>query len=784
MSKEPDGGRIGSKLGLIMPVLAACFLAASSRPGFTAPGGGGTPDPICAPEPAPRPQPEGTRQMISILKRLQSEANPLEVSFMNNEAVEISRKVLQKTTNARDGIQQEMLLAQHLLRAGRSQEALKQYEQLERDLQTYGVRMGRQQIMDLNLDKITCWLRIGEQENCISNHTSQSCLLPISQMGVHRLSRGSQGAIDALTRHLQVYTNDMSGIWLMNVAHMTLGSYPDGVPAQWRIPPKVFASDHDIKRFPEVGSAAGVDVTGLAGGSIAEDFNGDGYLDLMVSDQSWDGQLQFLHNNADGTFSNRTKSAGLLGITGGLNIIQTDYNNDGFPDVLVLRGGWLGNEGRIPNSLLRNNGNGTFDDVTSKAGLLSYHPTQTAAWFDYDGDGWLDLFIGNESWVDEGEMHPCELFHNNRDGTFTDVAAKAGVDIRHEVKGVVAGDFNNDGRTDLYLSTRDGANLLLRNDGPDEKSKESTAWKFTDIGSEAGVAEPMESFPTACFDYDNDGWLDILVIGYQAFKVGDVAADYLGQARGAARARLYHNDGDGTFTDVTAKQGLYKILLGMGLNYGDLDNDGCLDFYVGTGNPGLDTLIPNRMFRNNAGKRFQDVTTSGGFGHLQKGHGISFADLDNDGDQDVHAVMGGAFSGDTYQNALFRNPGHGNHWITLKLEGTKSNRPAIGAVIKATVQTPSGERTIYKHVSTGASFGASPFRLEIGLGNATSLLKLEIKWPSGTTTTLANLAMDQFYKLKEGATSAEVWNLKRFSLPDPDSKAAHQHAPVPIPPGL
>jgi hypothetical protein len=125
----------------------------------------------------------------------------------------------------------------------------------------------------------------------------------------------------------------------------------------------------------------------------------------------------------------------------------------------------------------------------------------------------------------------------------------------------------------------------------------------------------------------------------------------------------------------------------MGCNFGDLDNDGWLDFYVGTGDPSLSMLIPNRMFRNDGGKRFQEVTSSGGFGHLQKGHGISFADLDNDGDQDIHEEMGGAVSGDVAHNALYLNPGHGNHWITLKLEGVTSNRAAIGARIRAIVQT-------------------------------------------------------------------------------------------------
>src|ERR1051325_768311 len=212
--------------------------------------------------------------------------------------------------------------------------------------------------------------------------------------------------------------DDLSARWLLNIAYMTLGEYPDKVPPKWLIPPKTFASDYDIKRFHDVPGPLGLDVTRLSSGCIVDDFDNDGFLDVMISSFGLRDQLQFFHNNGDGTFSDRTLAAGLQGEVGVLNLIQTDYNNDGFLDVFILRGAWFGEEGRHPNSLLRNNGNGTFEDVTEEAGLLSFHPTQTAVWFDYNGDGWLDLFVGNES--NGGPVHRCELFRNNGNGTFTE----------------------------------------------------------------------------------------------------------------------------------------------------------------------------------------------------------------------------------------------------------------------------------------------------------------------------------------------------------------------------
>ena len=247
--------------------------------------------------------------------------------------------------------------------------------------------------------------------------------------------------------------------------------------------------------------------------------------------------------------------------------------------------------------------------------------------------------------------------------------------------------------------------------------------------------------------------------GYGIRNVGDIASDYLGQQTPAERVRLYRNNHDGTFKDVTRDAKLYKVLHSMGSNFGDLDNDGFLDFYLGTGDPDLTTVVPNRMFRNAEGKFFQDVTTSGGFGHVQKGHAVAFGDIDNDGDQDVYEVMGGAYEGDTAHNVLYLNPGHGNNWITLKLEGVKSNRSAIGARIKVTTS----DRAICKTVCTGGSFGCSPLRQEIGLGKATEIKQIEITWPSGLVQVLNNTKVNRFYNVREG-DEARPWSVKSFRL--------------------
>ena len=227
--------------------------------------------------------------------------------------------------------------------------------------------------------------------------------------------------------------------------------------------------------------------------------------------------------------------------------------------------------------------------------------------------------------------------------------------------------------------------------------------------------------------------------------------------------RLYHNNGDGTFTDVATTAGLDKTIIGMSGNFGDLDNDGYLDFYIGTGSPSYAMVVPNRMFRNDGGKKFQDVTTSGGFGNLQKGHGIAFADINNDGQQDIYSVFGGAYTGDKYYTALYANPGHENRWVKLKFEGVETNRSALGARVRVIVASATGERSIHRTVSTGGSFGANPLRMHVGLGDAESIEAIEIFWPkTGRTQRVPGVPMNRFYKIREGAPRAVPWEVQSF----------------------
>jgi hypothetical protein len=596
-------------------------------------------------------------------------------------------------------------------------------------------------------------LRKGEVDNCLVMSSQDRCVFPLRPGGVHHAQEGVDTAREAFQEYLALKPDDLEIKWLLNVAYMLLGSYPKDVPPAHLLAPELFESEAAMPRFYDVAMPTKLGVEDIGGGTIVDDFDGDGLLDAVMSTVDYCGSLRYFRNKGDGTFEDASARAGFLAQTGGLNNTQTDYNNDGRPDVFVHRGGW---EVPMRNSLLRNNGDGTFTDVTKDAGLLdASRSTHSVAWADFDNDGWVDVYIGHE-------LSPSGLFRNRGDGTFENVTERAGVGSVSFTKGVVAGDYDNDGWPDIYVSNIFADNILYRNNGDGT---------FTDVAAKLGVQKPLVSFPTWLFDYDNDGLLDIMVVSYPA-SVEEFVKYYLKIPPKAETLTLYRNKGNGTFEDVTAATGLGRVVPAMGANFGDLDNDGFLDMYLGTGTPSFGALMPNIMLKNDRGRRFLDVTAATGTGQLQKGHGIAFADLDNDGDEDVVLNNGGAVPGDRYGESLYENPGApGTHWISVRLWGVKTNRSAIGAKIRVRLpDASSGSALRYREVTSGGSFGANSLMQHIGIGPATRIEALEIEWPTTRTRQVfKNVPIDSVLEIREFDEQFKVLHPKRFTFAGPSS---------------
>lgn len=591
-------------------------------------------------------------------------------------------------------------------------------------------------------------LRLGETENCVMCRGENSCILPLSPAAVHTMPRGSRQAIEYFTEYLEQFPDDLEVRWLLNIAHMTLDEYPAQVDPKFRISLDHYnTNEHGIGKFRDVGHLLGINRLNMAGGAILDDFDNDGLLDIVFSSLDVAQPMALYLNRGDGTFEDRSQEAGFLEQLGGLNCTQADYDNDGLVDIYVPRGAWLQNP--IRPSLLRNRGGGTFDDVTQESGLLHPINSNAAQFADYDNDGWLDLFVC-------GEVQPSRLYRNLGTGKFEDVTDKSGLgNLPGMWKGISWFDYDNDGFPDLFLNDLNGTARLFHN----QKNG-----AFADATAELQLNGPEHGFACWSWDYDNDGWLDIFATSYDR-RLGDTVQGLLGRPHERKQSKLYRNVGGTRFEDVTEAVGLTECFQTMGCNFGDFDNDGFLDFYLGTGDPDVATLVPNRMFRNLGGARFVDITSSSGTGHLQKGHGVGCGDWDRDGDVDIVIEMGGAIPGDRYHNVLFLNPGQGNHWLNVKLVGVKSNRSAIGARIKVVT---AGEKPLQVHraVCTGSSFGGNPLEQHIGLGSHERIDLLEIYWPtSGTTQVFRDVAADQHLEIEEFADNFKVLNHTPISLP-------------------
>jgi hypothetical protein len=596
------------------------------------------------------------------------------------------------------------------------------------------------------------WMRRAELDNCVLSGTGNACLAPFSPDAVHTREQGMTQASALWTSFL--YEDDPykpGAWWLLNVCAMALGTFPDGVDPMWRAPDGILVPEETMPAWTNVAPGLGLAVPDNAGTSALDDFDGDGRMDVLFTSHNPHNGMRLYLNQGDGHFCKASNASGLAAIPGVLGASVDDFDNDGDLDIAAPHGGWYGPDAMIRMSLLQNDGEGRFTDVAVAAGVHEpVGPSQVAAWADVDGDGWLDLFVGRER---AGAVQPrSSLYMNQRDGTFEDVAVAVGVASNGFVKGAAWGDFDNDGDPDLYVSGFGNPNHLYRNDRDSQT--------FTDVTRGTGTADPLQSFSTWWFDYDQDGWLDLFVTAYPLDYGGDsplsptfgrAAEGYVSDVFGivppgtAENAIVYHNLQD-HFERVQDELTLNDVLAPMGTNIGDFDMDGWPDIYMGTGAPAYDAIEPNIAYHNVGGTRFTDVTTAVGMGHLQKGHGVSFGDLDDDGDEDILADIGGAYTGDAFPDALFLNPTTGAHGVTLQLEGTTSSRTATGARVR--IVTP--ERTFYHVVGMASSFGNNSHPIEAGLGQATTITQVEIDWPLTGTQIITGVPLDEVVVIHEG----------------------------------
>jgi enediyne biosynthesis protein E4 len=493
----------------------------------------------------------------------------------------------------------------------------------------------------------------------------------------------------------------------------------------------------------------------LGSGCAFFDYDADGYPDiLLVNSMDWPGHrrvrssLKLYRNNRNGTFSDITRAAGLDIELYGMGVAIADYNNDGFPDILITCVG--------QNRLFQNTGKGTFRDVTKTSGLAGRSAFSTSAlWFDYDRDGHLDLFVCNYvNWSPEHDVfcsldgknksyctpeayrgETCWLFRNRGNGTFEDVTAASGIfDTSSKSLGVAMLDFDKDGWPDLFVANDTQPNKLYRN---------LRNGKFKDVAVEVGLAFSADGKARAGMgvdvgDFENSGRPGVAITNFDNEMVG-----------------LYRSSAAGQFDDISLAAGVggpSKTTLGFGCGFADLDLGGRLDLVVANGH--IDDTVrnirgnvgyaqPPHLFLNLGNSKFQDVAGANGgdFAAPRVGRGLAFADFDRDGDVDLLLTTN---NGPAY---LFRNDLYnGNRFLRLHLTGTKSNRDAIGAAVRIYNAGEAQMRT----VRCGSSYlSQSELPLTFGLGKADRIDRLTVEWPSGATQEFRNISTAKAYEVHE-----------------------------------
>ena len=552
------------------------------------------------------------------------------------------------------------------------------------------------------------------------------------------------------------------GLLIVGAAQKTAGRPDEKLPVATTV------------HFSDITAAAGITfqhtispekkylIESMPGGVLLLDYDGDGWLDIYFTNspsvgmavQGQKAKSALYRNNHDGTFTDVTEKAGVGYPCWAMGGAVGDYNNDGWPDMLITC-----EEGMV---LYRNNGDGTFTDVTKQAHLTDPRWSTGAAFGDYDGDGFADLMVSRYVEFDlnhlpqfgvgatcrfRGIPVQCgprgmkglgdSLYRNNGDGTFTDVSKAAGVDDSsgYYGLGVVWSDFNDDGRPDLFVADDSTPNYLYRNDGKGH---------FTDVSYISGTAVgtdggEMAGMGIAVCDFNHTGRFSIHVTNFED-----------------QNNSLYRNDGNMAFTDVAYTAGVGQITipyLGWGTGCVDLDNDGWPDLFVVNGHvyPQVDSLTAGAKYRqrklvflNRQNGTFADITNSVGPAVTipQPSRGAAFGDLDNDGRIDVVVE-----NIDGLPMVLHNETTISNHWITFQLVGTRSNRLALGAKVRVVA----GSLSQIDEVRSGGSYlSQNDLRLHFGLGPADKVDRVEVRWLSGSTQTLQNLASDRFYIVKEG----------------------------------
>ncbi|VAW99274.1 hypothetical protein MNBD_GAMMA21-2718 [hydrothermal vent metagenome] len=622
-------------------------------------------------------------------------------------------------------------------------------------------------------------MRQGEAQNCLARlknpaqtnifslQHSRLCTLPVSVF--HNKINGSSKAIRIFEKLLSKYdSGNLLYKWLLNFSYMTINQFPAHVPEKHRIDTEFIDHFYGEKKaemehkyrniiFQDKAHKLGVNELDAGKGVAVEDFDGDGYLDLVIGGSF--SPVKYFRNDAGDGFTDITKEAGLEGLLQAHIITAADYDNDGNMDLFFS----------LPPThfrLFKNKGDGTFRDVTIETNLLKHHApkpkkqytfTWLSAWGDIDNDGDLDLFLaqrGLELPYFGGVMameQMDSILYLNEGNQFVDATEQFGLNDIVKDRGYVGGgfgDIDQDGYPELFLTSWTRTRSMMLQNVAGKRFEKTDQLNLKQHGFMAGF-----------LDINHDGWLDVF-IGSGNVAAATVTAQTVFGIKGSNNMNTILINNKGRLEEHPEYFRANMPAASMGASYGDINNDGCYDFYIGTGNPEAWHVLPNLMYIGESdGTRctgFADnISMLNGFGTVQKGHGIVFFDYDNDGDQDIYSSLGGMWPSDAWPNQLFVNDSRpDNTWVKFRLRGRETNYFGLGAEIVVTAEDQDKNIIIRRYnMNNKTGFGSAPYLAHIGLMNAHKINKVEVKWPvSRKITTYQNIDLKQLYYLDENGT--------------------------------
>ena len=535
-------------------------------------------------------------------------------------------------------------------------------------------------------------------------------------------------------------------LWGIYQCSLGLGGYPPDLPRKYHFPLRAEAAGRDLPpppKFRDIARDLGINKFAGAGPAGWADYDGDGRYDLVAC--GMDTFCSLFHNEGP-RFRDVTLEAGLGKVESGFGAAWGEYDGDGRPDLYIARNGW---GGPLPDSLLHNRGDGTFEEVTKRAGIDEPGSGFHVTWFDYNRDGWLDIFVSNGVTLDPNINH---LYRNNGNRTFTNVTEEAGLKEEQPAGtiGVAVGDYDQDGWPDLFIHGRMRPNRLYHNLGNG---------RFEEVSRRAGVAgHGRQNGYIALFqDMDSDGDLDIVTASLALWEhvIAGYRSDYV-PIPDDDLIKLFRNDGNGRFADISWQAGFVYPIGIMAGNTADVDNDGYSDLYFGTGNPDLRRQEPNVFYQNTGRGTFVDRSRSAGVWMQGKGHGVTFVDWNGDGYLEIYAEKGGFYHGDLYHSSFFLNETpKGNHYLFVDLTQDGPNKLAVGAG----VTVKAGQLKIYKEVTSGRGFGSSdPPTLHFGLGKNLRIELLRVRWPDGSTVDYPPPPVDGRIAIRRGESTWKPWS--------------------------